>query len=199
MSKNGYFPKTFMKTNKHATPKRALLLNMLIGFAFFLPFPSWQHMVGFLVSCLVLGYVIGPMSLSILTRTHPEHFGKLPQKWVHVFCITAFYICNMMIFWSGWDVIYKIMIMFIVGYVILALKIYFNKGKSPIASFGYFAWFLVIVYMLGVTVISYLSSFGGHHVIPFGVDFGFVGIFTCVVYVLAQYLANRTKAPRNDS
>ena len=193
MSENRYFPKGFMQINQHGAPKRALLFNMMIGFIFFLPFPSWQHLVGFLVSCLVLGYVVGPMSLMILCQTHPERFGNLSKKLIHGLCITAFYICNLMIFWSGWHVIYKIMILFVIGYIVLAFNILFAKKQKRIGNLDVIRGSWVIIYMIGMTIISYLSSFGGKHIIPFGIDFAVIGIFSITIYFLATYLALRTK------
>ncbi len=198
MSQNNYFPKWLMHTNKQGTPKRAMLINMLIGFAFFLPFPSWQHMVGFLVSCLVLGYVVGPMSLMVLSRTQPERFGNISKKWMQAFCLLAFYICNLMIFWSGWQTIYKIMILFTIGYIILGIKILREKDSHQMEDLNIIRGSWIIAYMIGMGVISYFSSFGGNHTIAFGIDFLVVGVFSIGIYALANYLAMRTKMPGHE-
>lgn len=70
----------FLGTNKKQTPFRAMVLNTIIGLIFLLPFPSWQQMVGFLVSCLVLGYVVGPMSLMVLSRQKPDLFHPFSKN-----------------------------------------------------------------------------------------------------------------------
>lgn len=200
MGKNRYLPQRFMKVNKHSAPKSAMVLNMIIGFVFFLPFPSWQHMVGFLVTCLILGYVMGPMSLIIMIKVRPEQFNFLPVKFIQGLCLLAFYICNLMIFWSGWHTIAKVMILFVLGYVILAGKMLFDKGENRIKSLNIMAGSWVIVYMVGMAVISYLSSFGGGtHTIPFGVDAGVVAIFSVVIYLLASYLGTREDHTADNS
>ena len=54
MSENGFFAKIFLKTNKNAMPKNDMIFNLLIGFLFLLPFPSWQKSGGFfsiLIGC----------------------------------------------------------------------------------------------------------------------------------------------------
>lgn len=187
MSQNGYFPKFLMKLNQHGAPKKAMLINMCIGFLFFLPFPSWQHMVGFLVSCLVLGYVVGPMSLMVLSQTKAEQFGRVPKSVMHSLCISAFYICNLMIYWAGWGIMYKIMVLFGIGYVMLAGNILFNKKSLDDLNIMKGSW--VIVYMLGMATISYFGSFGGYHVITFGEDFIVIAAFSLVIYALAYCLA----------
>lgn len=192
MSQNGYFPKGLMQINQYGAPKRAMLLNMLIGFLFFLPFPSWQHMVGFLVSCLVLCYVIGPMSLMVLCRTCPERFPSFPRPAMDVLCLVAFYICNLMILWSGWGIVSKLVILFVVGYGVLFLNLVFVKqGQLKDLSVMRGSW--VILYIIGIAVISYLSSFGGRNVIAFGLDFIVVAVFTLMIYLIAGLLAAKTR------
>ena len=192
MGENGYLPKFVLHTNKHHSPRNAIVLNLLIGFAFFLPFPSWQHMVGFLVSCLVLGYVVGPMSLAILSSTRPEQFGHIRPGYLHVFCLLAFYICNLMIFWSGWDILAKIIILFIIGYIVLMLKVLFGRDSALKSNLQFCRGSWVVVYIIGMGVVSYFSSFGGHNIIGFGVDFIVLALLTILVYGLACYLARLT-------
>lgn len=192
MGENGYLPQFVLRTNKHHSPRNAILLNLAVGFAFFLPFPSWQHMVGFLVSCLVLGYVVGPMSLAILSSTQPERFGHIRPGYLHVFCLVAFYICNLMIFWSGWDTIAKIIILFIVGYIVLLLKVAFGRDTALKNTLQFRRGSWVLVYIAGMGIVSELSSFGGHHIIGFGMDFLILALFTLLVYALAYALARLT-------
>jgi amino acid transporter len=182
MSQNYYFPAYFMQVNKSGTPVYALLLNMFIGLLFFLPFPSWQHMVGFLVSCLVLGYVVGPLSLMALAHKKPH------AKKIHVLCLLAFIICNFLIYWSSWLIVYKIMILFMIGYILLGVTILKNKGFASREKLHFKRGCWVIFYLMGTTLISYWGSFGGTHLIPFGMDFLVIGIFSVVIYTLAYYL-----------
>lgn len=185
MSQNHYFPSWLMHTTKTGTPIRALLLNTMIGFLFFLPFPSWQHMVGFLVSCLILGYVVGPMSLMILAHQERDLFPAISNKIIHLICITAFTICNLLIYWSGWSIVFKIMILFCIGYCILGATTVFNKktGKKIILHADRGCW--VVMYLIGLTLISYFGSFGGIHAISFGEDFFVVSAFSIFIYGIA--------------
>lgn len=187
MSQCGYFPRYFLSINSKGTPFRALAFNTVIGFLFFLPFPSWQHMIGFLVSCLVLGYVIGPMSLMVIVHKNPDDFSGMPKVFIHAICIAALTICTLMIYWSGWSVIYKIILLFMIGYAVLLL----NWGRHQLQNtqksldIGKGAW--VIVYLLGLSIISYFGSFGGKHLIPFGMDFVCIALFSAFVYAFAYF------------
>lgn len=185
MSQNAYFPAYFMHTNKNGIPIRAIVLNTVIGFLFFLPFPSWQHMVGFLVSCLVLGYVVGPLSLMALVHQRGDLF-QLPKIVIHALCLIAFIICNCLIYWSGWQVVFKILILFVVGYFVLMIAIWQRKARPKDLSIKRGSW--VLLYLIGMGLMSYFGSFGGNHFIAFGIDFLVLTIFSVLIYALAFFL-----------
>ncbi|MDP1573448.1 MAG: APC family permease [Coxiellaceae bacterium] len=191
MCQNGYFPAYFMHTHKNGTPIRAIMLNTLIGLLFFLPFPSWQHMVGFLVSCLVIGYIVGPMALMTLVKQQPELFKPFSQTTIHSICIVAFYICNLLIYWSGWSVVYKIIMLFAIGYALLFGMAFHKKNKKlrEKLHFSEGAW--VIFYLIGMTAISFCGSFGGMKIIPFGFDFILIACFSASIYAIA-YVVTKT-------
>jgi amino acid transporter len=198
MGENNYFPKWVKHISKRNTPSRALIMNLLVGFCFFMPFPSWQHMVGFLVSCLVLGYVIGPMSLMIISKTHADKFPQHSACFINSLCFIAFYVCNLLIFWSGWATVYKVAICFAIGYGVIAIKIFFSPNpKQQIRALQIKRGSWVIIYIIGITCISALSSFGGDKLLKFGPDFIAVAAFTLAIFILAKQLAKNTAAPES--
>jgi hypothetical protein len=130
-----------------------------------------------------------------VVKTHAERFSHRVRKWAHVLGVTAFYICNLMIFWSGWDVIYKVILMFAVGYAVLFLRTGIKRNSKVFKELHILRGSWVIVYIIGLGIISYLSSFGGIHKIPFGDDFVVLAAFSIFIYVLASYLARITEQP----
>ena len=194
MSDNGYFPSWLKRLNSQKSPYRALAVNMIIGVLFFLPFPSWHQMVVFLVSCLVLGYVVGPMSLMLLAKDEPEKFKCVPGWMIQVLCMAAFYICNLMIFWTGWDIMAKVSVAFAIGYVIFAISIAIRyKNKKSIENINVIKGSWVIIYIIGMAIISYLGSFGGGKGdIPFGYDFIVMAIFSIFVISYAKFFSKRS-------
>lgn len=197
MGQNGYFPKFLLKVNQQKAPIRAICLNLIVGCLFFLPFPSWQHMVGFLVSCLVLGYLVGPMSLMILSQTHPEYFPDQPKWQVQSLCLISLYVCSLIIYWTGWETLAKLGIVFVLGYLVLGLKLLCSKRSReillPLHSIRG-SW--VLLYMLGIILISRYGSFGGgQNYFTFGVDFIVIALFVSAIYLLARCLAHFTEQP----
>lgn len=190
MSQNGYFPAYFMHANKNGIPIRAIILNTIVGFLFFLPFPSWQHMVGFLVSCLVLGYVVGPLSLMALMQQQSDLF-QLRKIVIHTICLIAFIICNYLIYWSGWQIVFKILILFAIGYMILGVTMLQRKGFAAHEKLNFKQGAWILPYLFGMGLISYFGSFGGNHIISFGIDFIVVTIFSIGIYLMAFYLTRK--------
>ncbi|HLB55932.1 MAG TPA: APC family permease [Coxiellaceae bacterium] len=188
MSQNAYFPDYFMSVSKSGVPFRAIILNTIIGLLFFLPFPSWQHLVGFLVSCLILGYVVGPLSLMVLLRDQSDLFKSFSKKWVHIICVLAFIICNLLIYWSGWQIVSKILILFALGYIILGVTILQKKGFASREKLNFKRGSWVLLYLFGIGIISYFGSFGGTKFISFGVDFAVVAIFSAIIYAIAYHI-----------
>lgn len=193
MAKNHYLPKFLTQLNPRQSPAIALAFNIIIGFLFFLPFPSWQKMVGFLVSCLSIGYVVGPISLMTMKKALPKRLKQYSAVWLQLMSLMAFYVCNLIIFWSGWGVIYKVMIAFAIGYIILISYVICSRKENKINMNIAQGWW-VIPYIIGLGTISYLSSYGGNNVIHFGWDFVIVAMFTLVIFYLARYLSSRPNA-----
>ena len=176
MSQNGYMPKFFLKLNKNGVPMKAIMVNFLIGMIIFLPFPGWQSMVSFLVSCFVLVYAVGPIALVSLRRAIPNHKRTFRLPCATFISLAAFYICNLIVFWTGWDIVSKLLIAIGIGIIYLVIYKQTATGKQLKLDYKQ-AWWL-IPYLIGTGIISYLGSFGGGcNIIPFGIDFIVIAIF----------------------
>ncbi|MEM9242942.1 MAG: APC family permease [Pseudomonadota bacterium] len=189
MAKNHYLPGFLVKVNNKQSPANAAAFNIIIGLVFFLPFPTWQKMMSFLTSCIVIGYVVGPISLSTLYHTMPEQM-KSHSRWkIEVISLFAFYICNLIIFWVGWQVVYKILITFAIGYGLLfCYKLFSRKGRELHLNIAHGWW--VLPYLIGMGVLSYLGSYGGgRNDLPFGWDFVAMALFSIVIFYIALKLS----------
>ena len=175
LSKIGMFPEFLSKLTSRGVPVRAILVNYLIGLALFLPFPGWQHLVGFVVSSIIISYSMGPIALVVLRKTQPELARPFRVPAPNVVALLAFYSCNLLIFWTGWETIYRMIIAVAIGFL-FSLK-YMKQWRN--------VWWM-LVYLPGILVISYLGTFGnGAGYIPFGVDFAVVAVFSLLIFALA--------------
>jgi len=118
----------------------------------------------------------------------------VPGWMIQVLCMAAFYICNLMIFWTGWDIMAKVSVAFAIGYVIFAISIAIRyKNKKSIENINVIKGSWVIIYIIGMAIISYLGSFGGGKGdIPFGYDFIVMAIFSMFVISYAKFFSKRS-------
>jgi amino acid transporter len=193
LSKIGFCPKIFQALNKKGAPFRAIILNYLVGLLLFLPFPGWQSLVGFIISCFIVSYIVGPIALMGLRKTQPEHPRPFRLPFANLFALGAFYICNLLIFWTGWETVFKMMIALAIGFLFFVVHCYREKNDLWIKQWNSSWW--IFPYLIGLTVISYLGTFGnGTQLIPFGWDFVVIGLLTFTVFCLALKLSHN-KSP----
>lgn len=183
MSQLGYLPRWLLYLNNQKFPVAAIMVNFVIGMFLFLPLPGWQAMVSFLVSGMVISYAMGPIALLCMRYElpHRERHFKLPAA--HFLCLLAFYFCNLLSYWTGWDTIYKLAIAMLIGiafFTIAALR-----GRIQVPSLGLKSALWVVPYLGGLVLISYWGAFGGKNWIPFGWDFLVIGLFSMAILCLA--------------
>jgi amino acid transporter len=183
MSKNGYLPKFLSGLNRKHFPIWAIFFNFLVGMFLFLPLPGWQNMVSFLVSAVVISYAMGPVSLLALRRQLPLEHRSFRLPFANFFSYIAFFSCNLLSYWTGWATVSKLAIAMIIGAIFLLLAL--RKGRVTAQSLGLRAMVWMAPYLGGLVLISYLGSFGGIHVIPFGWDFLVIAIFSAVILTMS--------------
>jgi len=193
MGKIGYLPSRVTRLNKQDFPVTAIFINFFIGMFLFLPFPGWQDMVGFLVSGMVLSYAMGPISLLCLRLDMPQkRLFRMPAA--NVLCLLAFYFCNLINYWTGWEIMWKLAIAMLIGLAFFIYGVLTNKIAKENLGLKSAVW--LVPYFGGLVLISYLGAFGGLNVIPFGWDFLVIGLFSIVILYLA--VKNRAGASEAD-
>jgi amino acid transporter len=183
MSEIGFVPRIFGYLNKLGLPLVAIIVNFVIGMFLFLPLPNWQSMVGFLVSGMVLSYAIGPVALLCLRLDLPDEKRIFKLPIARFISSIAFYCCTMISYWTGWETMYKLGVAMLFGFVVFLIA--FWRGKLQHQHVWFKAAIWVVPYILGLIVFSYLGSFGGKNLIPFGWDFLVLGIFSMLILYFA--------------
>src|SRR4051794_27196558 len=119
LSRNGYVPSVFEWTNERGVPWVGLIAAFVTGCVCFLPFPSWQSLVGLIVSASVLMYGGAPLSLGAFRRRLPDAERPYRLPFAQVLSPVAFIISNLIILWAGWDTDWKLGVSILIGYAIL--------------------------------------------------------------------------------
>lgn len=185
MSQIGFMPRFFMQLNNQKFPITAIFFNFILGMLLFLPLPGWQVMVSFLVSGMVISYAIGPIALLCFRLELPnkKRLFRLPAA--NFICLIAFYFCNLMSYWTGWETIYKLAIAILIGFVFFFFAC--TQGQLKNRSLGLKSAIWMIPYLGGLILISYLGAFGGKNIIPFGWDFLVIALFSLIILCLAVF------------
>jgi amino acid transporter len=192
MARNGNAPQSLAKTTDRGVPMISLVVTFVVGLIVFLPFPSWQQLVGFITSATVLSFASGPLVLSALRQQVPDQHRPFRLPGGHVIPVLAFWSSNLIIYWSGWDIVWKLMVAVLLGFLMLALFKVTGRVTSPSMDFASgAAW--VLPWLVGMTLISYFGNFpdaseGVGNVGAINFEWAFVVILalSVVVYALAQ-------------
>jgi len=190
LARNRYYPQIFQKTNRFGVPWVSLILSFVFGIFFLLPFPSWQALVGLVTGASVLMYAGAPLSLSAFRSQLPEAPRPYRVPGAVWFSPLAFIIANMIIYWSGFNVIWKLGVCLVIGYVLIGIMMIFDPERPPL-DWRSAQW--LPVYLIGMGIISWMGQFGSGAPpintgrIPFWWDMLVVAGFSLAIFYWAQY------------
>src|SRR5579875_3325259 len=132
LSKNGYFPRLFEATTKRGVPWFGLIIAWVVGCICFLPFPSWQSLVGLITSASVLMYAGAPLAFGAFRKRLPnaERPFRLPGG--QVLAPIAFIVANWIILWTGWPTDWKLGVCILIGFAIIVVTRLFHLNNTPV-------------------------------------------------------------------
>jgi amino acid transporter len=135
-------------------PFVSLLVAFVIGLIVFLPFPSWQQLVGFITSATVLSFGAGPVVVAALRRSMPDANRPFRVPGGDVIPLLGFISSNLIVIWAGWTVNWKLFVTVLIGMVLLT--IFEVSRHTPPLELRSGAW--MVVWLGGLALISYLSK-----------------------------------------
>ncbi|WP_125610560.1 APC family permease [Specibacter cremeus] len=190
LSRNGYVPVVFERTNKAGVPWVGLITAFIIGCICFLPFPTWQSIVGLITSASVLMYAGAPLALGVFRNRLPHEDRPYRLPAATVMSPLAFVVANLLILWSGWSTDWKLGLAILIGYVILVGNRLFNLNPTkPQMDWKAAQW--LPVYLVGMGLIVFLSDFGplAHPWFPLYWDILATAVFSAIIYYWAVHVA----------
>jgi amino acid transporter len=190
LSRNGYVPTVYERTDERGIPWFGLLTAFVIGCICFLPFPSWRSLVGLITSASVLMYAGAPLALGVFRAKLPDAERPYRLPGARVLAPLAFVVANFLILWSGWTTDWKLGVAILIGYAILAANQVFKLNPTT-PQFEIRAAVWLPVYLVGMGLIVYLSDFGptADPWFPLWWDMLAVAVFSLGIYFWALRLA----------
>jgi amino acid transporter len=210
LGRNKYFPVWLQWTDRRGVPWFSLIASFVFGIIFLLPFPSWYALVGLVTVASVLMYAGAPLSLTAFRSQVPEVPRPYRVPGAVWFSPLAFVIASLIIYVSGFPVVWKLGICIVVGYAIIGLFRLLHMmgvrgiydGDPPPLDWRSAQW--LPAYLIGMGIISWLGQYPDAAVsppgappintntIPFGWDFLIVTVFSLAIFYWAQW----AKLPR---
>lgn len=160
---NGCAPKQLAKANKRGIPYLSIWINFMIGIVIFLSFKSWDVLSSLLTCLFAISYAAAPVSLVALRFQMPNVSHKRPLKLPFglIWSYLAFYICTLLIYWTGWAVISNL-VWFLIACtaVVVGFQLVINyTGRKDTLDWKQSAW--LWPYFIGIIIVSYLGNYGG--------------------------------------
>jgi amino acid transporter len=199
LARNRYAPGALTWTDKRGVPWVGLICAFIIGLFFLLPFPSWHSLVSLITGASVLMYAGAPLSMGAFRRQVPDADRPYRLPGAAVLGPLAFIIADLLIYWSGWEVVWKLGVVLIIGYAVMA-AFRINKNLRPPLQMKSAIW--IPVWLIGLGIISWQGQFAGGAVkpplntanIPFWWDIVVVAVFSLAIYYWAMY----SRLPREE-
>lgn len=105
----------------------------------------------------------------------------------------SFVVANLIIYWAGWDTLWRLGLAIVLGYLLLGGYAWYATAKrlpdAPRLDFRAAQW--LPGYLLGLGVISWQGGFGGQGHIALWWDIAVVTVLSLAIYSWAKASASR--------
>jgi len=188
LGRENELPPSLARVNVRGVPVHSILLAFVVGLIAFLPFPSWQSLVGLVTSATAIMYAFAPVSLYALRQRDPDRPRPYQLPAYRILSPAAFVSANLIIYWSSFEAIWKLCLALALGLAIFGV----TRMRLPAAERGPLdvrsaIW--IVPWLLGLVVIGYFGRYGGTNAIPNWWDLVLVAMFSIVIYEVAEKLA----------
>jgi len=147
----------------------------------------------------VLMYAGAPLSVGAFRGQVPDANRpyRMPAAWL--LAPAAFVVADLLIYWSGFEVIWKLGVVLIIGYVIIGICMAFDPQRPPL-DWKSAVW--LPAWLIGMGIISWQGQYSGGAVAP-PLNTGHIGFWWDMLVVAAfsvaiYFWAMATKLPRDE-
>jgi amino acid transporter len=187
LGRQNMLPRTLGKLSLRGVPLWAILLSFVVGEIAFLPFPNWQSLVSVITSATAIMYAFAPISLAALRKRDPDRVRPYRLPAPKVLAPAGFAAANLIIYWTGFDITWKIMIAIVAGFVLFVIA----RATTPAADRRPIEWrsaMWIAPWLAGDTLLGYLGRYGESgniSVLPEWIDLLVVIVFGLVIFYWA--------------
>lgn len=166
------------KRNRYQVPWVSLGINFILAGVMLLVLHGWQEMSAFLVAILIVSYAIGPVALICLRQQLPQYNRPFRLRAYYLIAFIGFYVCTVGVYWSGFHSVSKLLALTMLGLVCSFVYCLINNTHRNL-DIKNAVWF--ILYLLGISLFSYLGNYGGQHMLAPYWDLLYLALFTLFI------------------
>jgi amino acid transporter len=155
LARNNYFHNVFGNLTARKVPGVGVVVTFIVGCVCFLPFPSWQSLVGLITAASVLMYAGAPLSLGAFRKRLPDANRPYRLPGAAVISPASFVVASWIIMWSGWETNWKLGVLIVLGCLMIFNRDMDREHMNPRSA----VW--LPVYLVGMGTITYFSTFSG--------------------------------------
>jgi amino acid transporter len=186
LARNRYYPGIFGRVDSRGIPWFGMVVGFLAGLVFTFPFPSWHSLVSLVTGASVLMYAGAPLSLGAFRLKLPGADRPFKLPGAAVISPIAFIVADLLIYWSGFEAIWKLGVAIILGYMLI-LFYSADRPELPRINWSQSAW--IGAYLLGMGIISWVGDYGPQNTgrLAYPWDILVVALFSIAIYYWALY------------
>jgi len=183
----------FLGTVWRGVPIGSIILAFVVGVLAFLPFPSWQALVGLVTSATAIMYAFGPVSMAALRLRDPGRHRPYRTPAGSFLNPLAFVAADLIIYWGGFEATWKLLVAIFIGRVLFEIALARSADDDRV-EIDWRAASWIWPWLLGMTILGYLGRYGGGHFkLHEWWDLGIVAAFSLVVFYFAVHVAMSTE------
>lgn len=187
MAKNRFLPEAAGKINRRwGVPRRALLINFVIGLAFLLPFQSWHSIVAATSELALFAYSGTAVAQAAFRRSEPAHAAG----WIRgtrYLAPASFVIATLIIYWATWQELRIALPVLLAGALVYGVQQIRMGADWHDIRVG--IW--LVGYLLVLLLLSAIGSFGGASLLPSPWDSVIVAAVALAAFILGVRSAER--------
>jgi amino acid transporter len=192
-------PQALATTNSKGVPVVSIIVAAVVGILAFGPFKSWSELVSVVTDSTAIMYGFGPVALGALQLHDKDRVRPYTMPMPKVLLPAAFAFADLLIYWSGWDIIWKLDILLLIGIVLFFVGANVKKTDA-LNKISHAVW--IGPWLIGLNVISLAGRYGAwapgqkghswlseyHNGLPENIDLLVVIVFSVLIYYWAVSL-----------
>lgn len=180
-------PSVLAKTARNGAPVVSILVASALGMLAFGPFKSWKALVGVVTGATAIMYGFAPVALASLHKLDPGRPRAYRVPFPKVTLPAAFVSANLITYWGGFALTWKLVIAIAVGLVLFAIGAWRMRTGAQ-RKLRNAIW--IAPWLGGHVLFGWLGRYGGgSNILPNWIDILVISAFSLAIFYWAVALA----------